>query len=262
VDSLIHQVYVRIKASKPWVKFGISPFGVWRPGNPPQIGGFDSFAELYGDSRKWLLNGWADYFTPQLYWPTFREDLSYPVLLQWWVEQNLKGRHIWPGNYLDKVTGTPTGWPAQEMLDQISLTRAQRGATGNVYFSMRSFMFGRDSLPEKLIAGLYASKALIPASTWLDSVPPQAPVVHVGRDMATGASTVSLQPLGTELPWLWVISTRVGTAWTAEIFPGFQRSFKIPRTAGGASADEVAVSAIDRSGNESAPVLLGLLPPS
>src|SRR6476646_190535 len=137
VDSLIHQVYVRIKATKPWVKFGISPFGVWRPGSPPQIGGFDSFAELYGDSSKWVLNGWADYFTPQLYWPTFREDLSYPVLLQWWVEQNAKGRHIWPGNYLDKVTGTPTGWPAEEMLKQIALTRAQRGATGNVYFSMR-----------------------------------------------------------------------------------------------------------------------------
>jgi uncharacterized lipoprotein YddW (UPF0748 family) len=46
VDSLIHQVYVRIKGAKPWVKFGISPFGVWRPGNPPGIGGFDSYAEL------------------------------------------------------------------------------------------------------------------------------------------------------------------------------------------------------------------------
>ncbi|HEX9129815.1 MAG TPA: family 10 glycosylhydrolase [Gemmatimonadaceae bacterium] len=258
VDSLIHQVYVRIKAAKPWVKFGISPFGVWRPGNPPQIGGFDSYAELYGDSRKWLLNGWADYFTPQLYWPTFREDLSYPVLLQWWVEQNARGRHIWPGNYLDKVTGTPTGWPAQELLDQIALTRAQRGATGNVYFSMRSFMFGRDSLPEKLIAGPYATRTLVPASTWLDSVPPLQPIVRVGRDTVTGATNISLQPQGAEATWLWVVSSRTGNEWRTDIVPGLQRFYTLPRPAGSVAADELAVSAVDRNGNESAPVLLGL----
>jgi len=258
VDSLIHQVYVRIKAAKPWVKFGISPFGVWRPGNPPQIGGFDSYAELYGDSRKWLLNGWADYFTPQLYWPTFREDLSYPVLLQWWVEQNGRGRHIWPGNYLDKVTGTPTGWPAQELLYQIALTRAQRGATGNVYFSMRSFMFGRDSLPEKLVAGPYATRTLVPASTWLDSVPPLQPIVRAGRDTATGATNISLQPQGAEATWLWVVSSRTGNEWRTEIVSGLQRFYILPRPAGSVAADELAVSAVDRNGNESAPVLLGL----
>lgn len=260
VDSLIYQVYVRIKAAKPWVKFGISPFGVWRPGNPPQIGGFDSYAELYGDSRKWLINGWADYFTPQLYWPTTRPDLSYPVLLQWWVEQNAKGRHIWPGNYLDKVTGTDTGWPAEEMLDQIALTRAQRGATGNVYFSMRSFMFGRDGLPEKLVAGPYASKTLVPASPWLDSIPPLSPIVRVGRDAVSGASTVSLQPQGAEPTSLWLIRTRVGTDWTTEVLSGLQRFYMIPRIAGGVAADELVVSAVDRSGNESAPVVQALLP--
>jgi uncharacterized lipoprotein YddW (UPF0748 family) len=261
VDSLIHQVYVRIKAAKPWVKFGISPFGVWRPGNPPQIGGFDSYAELYGDSRKWLLNGWADYFTPQLYWPTFREDLSYPVLLQWWVEQNARGRHIWPGNYLDKVTGTPTGWPAQELLDQIALTRAQRGATGNVYFSMRSFVFGRDSLPEKLVAGPYATRALVPASTWLDSVPPLQPIVRAARDTVTGATNISLQPQGAEATWLWVVSSRTGNEWRTEIVPGLQRFYILPRPAGSVTADELAVSAVDRNGNESAPVLLSLVSP-
>jgi uncharacterized lipoprotein YddW (UPF0748 family) len=259
VDSLIHSVYVGIKAAKPWVKFGISPFGVWRPGYPPITEGkFDSYAELYGDSRKWVLNGWADYFTPQLYWPITRPDLSYPVLLQWWVEQNVKGRHMWPGNYLDKVNSSPTGWPAEELLDQIAATRAQRGATGNVYFSMRSFMFGQDGLPEKLIAGPYASKALVPASPWLDSVPPAAPVVQTSRD-AAGAITVSFQPQGPETVWLWLIRKRAGTEWTNDIIPGFQRSYTIPRGASGVAADELAVSAIDRTGNESAPVLLTLV---
>ena len=145
------------------------------------------------------------------------------------------------------------------MLDQIALTRAQRGATGNVYFSMRSFMFGRDSLPEKLVAGPYATRTLVPASTWLDSVPPLQPIVRVGRDAATGANTVSLQPQGAEATWLWLIRTRVGTDWTTEVLPGLQRFYMIPRIAGTVSADEIAVSAVDRNGNESAPVMLGLM---
>jgi uncharacterized lipoprotein YddW (UPF0748 family) len=259
VDSLIHSVYVRIKAEKPWVKFGISPFGVWRPGYPSITAGkFDSYAELYGDSRKWVLNGWGDYFTPQLYWPIDRPDLSYPVLLQWWVEQNAKGRNIWPGNYLDKVDGSSTGWPAQEMLDQIAATRAQRGATGNVFFSMRSFMFGHENLPEKLLAGPYASEALVPASPWLDSVPPASPIVRVGRDAASGATTLSLQPQGSEPPWLWVIRVRSGSDWSIDVVPGLQRFYTIPKTASGVAADELAVSAVDRTGNESAPALVGL----
>ena len=259
VDTLIHEVYSRIKEAKPWVKFGISPFGVWRPGYPSETSSnaFDSFAELYGDSRKWVLNGWGDYFTPQLYWPIDRPELSFPVLLKWWVDQNAKGRHIWPGNYLDKVTGTPTGWDAQELLDQISATRAQAGATGNVFFSMRSFMFGRDNLPEKLVAGPYGEKALVPASPWLDSVPPLAPIVRIGRDASTGANTVSLQPQGAEPVWLWVLRTRVGTDWTTDVIPGLQRFVTIPRPVIGAP-DELAVSAVDRSGNESTLVLTGL----
>ena len=259
VDSLIHQVYDGIKAAKPWVKFGISPFGVWRPGYPPITDGkFDSYAELYGDSRKWVLNGWADYFTPQLYWPIDRPDLSYPVLLQWWVEQNAKGRHIWPGNYVDKVTGTPSGWLAEEILNQIALTRAQLGATGNVYFSMRTLMGNGDNLPQKLIAGPYASKTLVPASPWLDNIPPLPPIVRVGSDAVTLASTLSLQPQGTEATWLWLIRTRVGNDWTTDVVPGLQRFYMIPRLAGNAYADVVSISAVDRSGNESTPVVMAL----
>jgi hypothetical protein len=146
-------------------------------------------------------------------------------------------------------------------LNQIALTRAQRGATGNVYFSMRSFMFGRDNLPEKLVAGPYASKALIPASTWLDSIPPLSPVVRVGRDTATGATLMTLEPQGAEATWLWLIRARVGTGWTTETFPGYLRFLRIPRIPGAVPADEIAVSAVDRSSNESAPTLLAL-PPS
>ena len=69
VNTFIERVYKSIKAEKPWVKFGVSPHGIWRPGFPPQVPkGFDAFAKISADSRKWLERGWVDYFSPQLYW--------------------------------------------------------------------------------------------------------------------------------------------------------------------------------------------------
>ena len=97
VDLFVEALYKQVHATKPWVQVGISPFGIWRPGNPPQIQGFDAYQEIYADSKKWLQNGWADYFAPQLYWPIAQTAQSFPVLLDWWVSQNTKGRHVWPG---------------------------------------------------------------------------------------------------------------------------------------------------------------------
>ena len=96
VNQFIQNVYHSIHALKPWVKFGISPFGIWRPGFPKQIQGLDAYAKIYADSRSWLANGWLDYFSPQLYWPVDQPEQSFPVLLQWWSEQNAKHRHLWP----------------------------------------------------------------------------------------------------------------------------------------------------------------------
>jgi len=141
VDTFVRRVYEGVKAEKPWVKFGISPFGIWRPGYPAQIRGLDSYREIFADSRKWLANGWVDYFVPQLYWRVGQSAQSYPVLLQWWVEQNAKGRHIWAGNYTSRSGGLASpAWTSSELLDQIRLTRAQSGATGNVHFSMKALM--------------------------------------------------------------------------------------------------------------------------
>jgi uncharacterized lipoprotein YddW (UPF0748 family) len=97
VNVFVKRLYDMVKSEKRWVKFGISPFGIWRPGYPPQIQGFDQYAQLYADARKWLVEGWVDYYTPQLYWRIEQKAQSYPVLLQWWVEQNIQKRNMWPG---------------------------------------------------------------------------------------------------------------------------------------------------------------------
>jgi len=85
VNRFVERMYREVKKEKKWVKVGISPFGIWRPGHPPGIEGFDQYEGLFADAKKWLNEGWVDYFTPQLYWPIAQEKQSYSKLLAWWV---------------------------------------------------------------------------------------------------------------------------------------------------------------------------------
>lgn len=252
VDTFVRDLYTEIKSVKRWVKFGVSPFGIWRPGSPSQIKGFDAYSELYADSKKWLNEGWLDYFTPQLYWPIAKEEQSYPVLLQWWISENTKGRNMWPGNFTSRVGATgETSWKAQEILDQISSTRLTEGASGNVHFSAKVFMQNRDSLDDRLLAGPYAGPALVPASPWLDSIPPRAPKVWLARDSATRAVTVTMQSASQEKAWLWVVRVRYGPDWSTQILPGAQSMHMFDGGAASNAPDEVVVSQVDRTGNES-----------
>ncbi len=185
VNAFIHRVYQAIKAAKPWVKFGISPFGIWRPGNPPQIKGYDAYAKLYADSRKWLANGWLDYFAPQLYWPIGPPDQSFPVLLRWWAEQNTKGRHLWPGLDATKAGGK---WKPQEIADQIALARKQPGVTGYIFYSMNSL--ARNAA----LAGMLQHDAPLPAGkttiTFHGLAPDVVAVSAVDRAGVAGAAAV------------------------------------------------------------------------
>ena len=152
VDRLIQRVSAEAHAAKPWVKFGISPFGIWRPGNPPQIQGFDAYASLYADAKKWWNKGWVDYLTPQLYWKIESAGQCYPLLMQWWHEQNQAKRHLWPGNFTSRVASKANGnWTTGEITNQIKHTRTHPGATGNVHFSMKALMDDRGmaTAPEK-----------------------------------------------------------------------------------------------------------------
>ena len=183
VNLLVRQLNTAIHDVKPWVRFGISPFGIWRPGNPPSVRGLDQYSEIFADARKWVRQGWADYFTPQLYWSVDKPEQRYDQLLKWWVDENVHGRHMWPGNYTGKMLLPSFHWPASEIVEQIRLTRAQPGATGNVHFSMKVFLDDPDGLNERLMAGPYAQPALVPATPWLSVGTPPAPSlgVHSGR---------------------------------------------------------------------------------
>ena len=162
-------MYERVKSLKPRVLVGISPFGIWRPGHPPGIDGLDQYATLYADARKWLRNGWVDYFSPQLYWKIDSHGQSYPKLLAWWVDQNRHGRHIWPGLYTSRVANQGLGnWSAEEIVNQITVTRGQAGAQGHVHFSMKALLENRDGLADRLQQETYAERASVPESPWLE----------------------------------------------------------------------------------------------
>ena len=261
VDLLVESLNRAVHAAKPWVRFGVSPIGIWRPGNPPSVTpGFDAYQEIYADTRKWLRNGWLDYWVPQLYW-AIDSPQSYPVLLDWWASQNLKHRNLWIGNGLHRVGDVaqqPVGtraanWRADEIIQQVNLTRSSigtapnGGATGNVFFSMKGLMRDVDSVDAKL-APLYADQALVPASSWLDGTPPPRPTATLMTSTATGERYVRLIPAQGEKPWLWLVRTLQGGQWTTEILPNEVRSHRL-----GADVERVVVNAVDRVGNLSAP---------
>ncbi|MCA9231869.1 MAG: family 10 glycosylhydrolase [Planctomycetales bacterium] len=258
VDQFVERLYREIKQCKRWVKFGISPFGIWRPGNPPQIKGFDQYAAIYADARKWFVEGWLDYFTPQLYWKLGPPAQSYPALLGWWHEQNEQGRHLWPGNYTSKLFAEgKSRWPAEEIIAQIWATRAQEGADGNVHFSMKALAHNSGGIAEQLLAGPYQHPALVPASPWLaDSAAKPAPQPVVEHDDSGEELLVRFRTDDGEPPWLWAVRTRYGAQWQVKIVPGLQSELKLRKvydTDGMAIApEEVAVTSVDRIGQESA----------
>lgn len=135
VNRFVEALWKTVKATRPTAQFGISPFGIWRPGNPPGITGLDQFAELYADARLWLQQGWVDYFTPQLYWKIDSIGQSFPKLLAWWQEQN-PAIPIWPGLFTSRIF-EKTPWSPQEIVNQIKIAR-ERKANGHIHFSAKA----------------------------------------------------------------------------------------------------------------------------
>ncbi|MEI7732955.1 MAG: family 10 glycosylhydrolase [Verrucomicrobiota bacterium] len=253
VNLFVQQTYKAIKDEKPWVKFGISPFGIWRSGQPEQIKGYDAYENLYADSRKWLMNGWLDYFAPQLYWSIEAKEQSYPVLLKWWRDQNPKGRYIWPGNNTVKVA---TNWKSEEILRQIQLTRIPGEATGNIHWSIKPLLENSGDIGNALLRGPYAETALIPAYPWLGQNFPAKPKMHQNADTAAGTLTLSWDAGSrSKLGW-WVVQTKRNNAWSWYVFPPDKQSATM-------SADKIypdvfALYAMDRYGNLSTPTVLEL----
>ena len=240
INQFVQSVYQNIKAAKPWVKFGISPFGIWRPGNPPQIRGSDAYATLFADSRLWLASGWVDYLSPQLYWSVDSPGQSFPILLNWWAQQNVKHRNLWPGLAAYQL-------PPAEIAKQIQVTRAHPGASGEIFFHMRSF---QNPVLANAVAGQYTQTALVPASPWLVSSPLAKPQLSA-RETHEGWLFQWAMPGGTPPRWM-LQYLGADNAWNTKILPANQTA-----QAFSFAPQIVSIRAMDRTGNLGPPMSAG-----
>jgi uncharacterized lipoprotein YddW (UPF0748 family) len=250
VNQLIEALYQGIHKEKSWVRFGISPFGIGRPGlRPAGIVGFSQYDKLYADAELWLEKGWLDYLAPQLYWPIAQAPQAFDVLLDYWLGQNRRGRHVWPGLFTSRIDNSAKSFSAEEIVKQIGVTRSRAGVQGHVHFSIAALMQNRKGISDRLKATPYAFAALVPASPWLGSDLPPAPVVSVRR--APALLTVKLgagagKPLAHYAIW-----ARYGGQWRFAVAPASFSEWPLPDDAKAGAASAIIVSAVDRLGNES-----------
>ncbi len=184
VDTIIARLALAIKAVKPWVKFGISPFGVWRNQSEDIMGsettaGTSNYDGLYADVLLWQRKGWIDYLMPQLYWRESHPAVGFSNLAYWWNDYGY-GRHIYVGlapYRIDKKSEHKEWRKEKYLLEQIDLIRQMEGLQGFGYFSSKHFF--RDDLNRlnKLLQKKHCrTPALVPEMPWIDSRAPLPPL--------------------------------------------------------------------------------------
>ena len=139
VNRLIARSSQAVKAARPDAVFGVSPFGIYTKGQPSTVkAGLDQLNEIYADPLKWMRSGWVDYVAPQLYWKD-NSPQSFTELLKWWRDPRVNPRHVpvYPGIAAYRMS--EQGWPAQEIVRQVALSRTVgSGPSGHIFFRMEN----------------------------------------------------------------------------------------------------------------------------
>ena len=187
VNTTIEMIYDSIKAVKPWVRFGMAPFGIWTTKTsvatsygislPEGITGLDDYSVQFCDPIAWIQGGYVDYIAPQLYWPTYQTKQDYDVLSQWWgdvtkhfSDQLPQGRRVQfysaNNDYSDWVTVSEEA--AQMRANRIA---APYEAPGAIFYNTNQYK--AKGLINGLKGNVFSTKALPPAMDWFehDSLP-------------------------------------------------------------------------------------------
>ncbi|MEN7550800.1 family 10 glycosylhydrolase [Rapidithrix thailandica] len=204
INRLMRSVYQAIKSEKAYVKFGVSPFGIWKNGVPEGIIGMNAYSVIYADALTWLTDEAVDYLTPQLYW-VIGGNQDYNKLLPWWSEKaKVANRHLYAGHSLYNVQPqmapledvflkelTHPAWltdaqmpgeifPLQsfdEIPNQIEINRNHRNnnALGSVFFRTGNIMSDPSGMIHHLKNNQYSTVALPPVMPWLGGGLPEVP---------------------------------------------------------------------------------------
>lgn len=176
VDSIIVKLNTAIKAEKPYVKFGVSPFSVWRnkdrdPEGSNTKAGQTNYDDLYANILLWMQKGWVDYVAPQLYLEIGHDKIAYETILDWWSKHSY-GRHIYIGHGIYRVNEKNAAWKTPiELPNQIKLLRKYPEVQGSIYFSSKSFDRNPNGWNDSLRNNYYREPALIPEMEWLPKKP-------------------------------------------------------------------------------------------
>lgn len=196
VNLLIKAVSDSIKQAKPWVKFGVSPFGIWQNRSSSSLGsdtrGFEAYSGIYADARTWTQQGWVDYVLPQVYWSIGNSAANFSVLVPWW-NQNTFGKHFYVGHGAYKINeDADANWRRpQEIGDQIRLLRTYPNAKGSTFFSAKTLKNNPLGVGDSLEKRLYATLALIPTMPWKDTTPPASPQKPIAKLNEDGTISLS-----------------------------------------------------------------------
>lgn len=193
VNTIIKSLNDTIKAVKPWVKFGISPFGVWRniaddPRGSDSEAGQTNYDDLFADVLKWMDEGWIDYILPQLYLHRDHPKLSYTKVLKWWDALDYMG-HLYVGHAIYRVGSEREdgAWMnPEELPEQIKISRALPNVLGGAYFSSKSFFQNKLGITDRLRGDFYRTPALVPTMPWLDSIAPATPTELMVKNDPSG----------------------------------------------------------------------------
>jgi uncharacterized lipoprotein YddW (UPF0748 family) len=254
VNHLIERMADVIHQNKPWIRFGISPFGLGRPDRRAAgIKGFSQYDKIYADAELWLSKGWLDYVAPQLYWPIDQAAQAFPVLLDTWAQENKQQRHLWPGLFTSRIDDSAKSWTAEEIARQIKLTRSHSGAGGHIHFSMIALLQNRRGIATLLKAGVYATPALVPATPWLTADAPSAPTLLLQQAKDSSASdSLLIQSDVQARPNRFAIWKKYDTEWVFTVHPASSTELTLEADPKLGVVRAIVVSAVNQVGIESA----------
>ncbi len=169
VNQLVHELSVKIKQVRARVKFGISPFGVWRNKATDPTGSdtraTQSYDDLYADTRTWIRKNWLDYIAPQLYWSIGYPPAAYNKLVDWWSKEVAGQKvHLYIGQAAYMIgKSQPAAWTDPEEIPRhLQLDQRFPQVKGSIFFSLKDLMRNPLGFKDRLINDLYKQKAVVP----------------------------------------------------------------------------------------------------
>ncbi len=249
INGFVKDLHILVRETKPSCKFGISPFGIYRPGYPVQVKtSLDSYNQIYTDVRHWLHEGWLDYIAPQLYWESSHPQYGFAGLHQWWKQENVQGRHVWPGIAIYRVK--TEGRTALDPVEQVNICRAESDATngsGHLLFSVRDLLANHSNVSGLLKSKVYTETALVPESGWLGEDASALPLLSptfVRKPDGSLRAEWTASDTDRERVRFWLVQTGQGDTWTTlRPLPASETGLELPGT-----TERVSLRAVGRSG--------------